>query len=199
MCQFEAIGALGEAARATPADDPHLASRLVSLGDAFAARLRHTGATRDRNAAIAAYAKAARQELAQPRDRIRAARAAADLVPDAAPGRAADFLETAVRLLGDLAPRALPRGDQQHQIREFASLASDAAAFALADERGTASRARRSRAQPARSWPRRAADAVAWHPRRPDGPTPTAPRHGQAVRGTAGTARRTGLHGRRRG
>ena len=82
---------LREATRATPADDPHLASRLASLGDAFAARLRYTGTKRDRNAAIAAYAKAASQELAQPSDRIRAARAAADLVPDAAPGRAAGF------------------------------------------------------------------------------------------------------------
>lgn len=141
----EAIEVLREATRATPADDPHLASRLASLGDAFAARLRHTGTKRDRNAAIAAYAKAASQELAQPSARVRAARAAADLVPDATPGRAADFLETAVRLLGDLAPRALPRGDQQHQIREFAGLASDAAAFTLADERGTAS-ARAARA-----------------------------------------------------
>ena len=141
----EAIRVLGEATRGTPADNPHLTNRLISLGDAFATRLRHTGTKRDRNAAIAAYAKAARQELAQPWDRIRAARAAADLVPDAAPGRAADFLETAVRLLGDLAPRALPRGDQQHQIREFAGLASDAAASALADERGTAS-ARAARA-----------------------------------------------------
>lgn len=141
----EAIEALREATRATPTDDPHLASRLASLGDAFAARLRHTGTKRDRNAAIAAYTKAASQELAQPSERIRAARAAADLVPDAASGRAADFLEAAVRLLPDLAPRALPRGDQQHQIREFAGLASDAAAFTLADERGTAS-ARAARA-----------------------------------------------------
>ena len=50
-----------------------------------------------------------------------------------------------MRLLGDLAPRALPRGDQQHQIREFAGLASDAAAFTLADARGSAS-ARAARA-----------------------------------------------------
>jgi hypothetical protein len=141
----EAIDVLREATRATPADDPHLPSRLASLGDAYAARMQHTGTKRDRNAAIAAYAKVASLELARPSERIRAARAAADLVPDGDPSRAADFLATAVRLLADLAPRALPRGDQQHQIREFGGLASDAAACTLADERGTAS-ARAARA-----------------------------------------------------
>jgi hypothetical protein len=141
----EAVEVLREATRATPPDDLHLASRLASLGNALAARLRCTGAKRDRNAAIASYTKAASQGLAQPSERIGAARAAADLVPEATPGRAADLLEAAVRLLGDLAPRALPRGDQQHQIREFAGLASDAAAFALADQRETgAARAARA-------------------------------------------------------
>jgi hypothetical protein len=142
----EAIKVLRHATRATPADDPHLASRLASLGDALAARLRRTRAKRDREAAINAYSQAASLELADPPTRIRAARAAADLVPDADPGRAADFLETAVRLLADIAPRMLPQGDQQHQVREFAGLASDAAAFALADERGTDAATRAVRA-----------------------------------------------------
>jgi hypothetical protein len=134
----EAIKVLRESTRTTPPDDPHMAGRLSNLGLAFATRLRVMGTKHDRKAAIAAYTKACRQKLAQPSERIRTARAAADLMANAAPGRAADLLETAVRLLGDIAPRALPWGDQQHQIREVAGLASDAAAFALADERGTA-------------------------------------------------------------
>lgn len=131
----EAIKLLRAAVRATRADDLGLAGRLATLGDGLTQRLRHTARKRDREAAIAAYEKAASLELADPSTRIRAARAAADLVPGEDPGRAADFLEAAIRLFGSLAPRTLARGDQQHAIKEITGLASDAAAFALADDR----------------------------------------------------------------
>ena len=130
-----AVEALEAAADATPDDDPHWAGRLSSLGDALSARFEHTEEESDRAAAISAYGKAVQQELAGPSVRIRAARAAAALTAQSDPGRAADFLEAAVRLLGEVAPRELARGDQQHQIREFTGLASDAAAFALTDDR----------------------------------------------------------------
>jgi len=127
-----AVELLRAAADATPRDDPQLAGRLTSLADTLTARFEHSGADPDRTEAVAAYAEAVRQELAGPSERIRAARAGAALIARSAPERAVGLLETAVRLLGELVPRGLARGDQQHQIREFAGLASDAAALALA-------------------------------------------------------------------
>src|ERR1019366_9037912 len=87
--------------------DPHWAGRLSSLGDALSAGFEHTKGESDRAAAISAYAKATRQELAGPSVRIRAARAAATLTAQSDPGRAAGFLEAAVRLLGEISPRGL--------------------------------------------------------------------------------------------
>ncbi len=130
-----AVEVLQAAVEATPEDDPHWAGRLSSLGDALSAGFEHTKGESDRAAAISAYARAVGQGLAGPSVRIRAARAAATLTAQSDPERAAGFLETAVRLLGEVAPRELARGDQQYQIREFAGLASDAAAFALTDGR----------------------------------------------------------------
>jgi hypothetical protein len=130
-----AVELLRTAGDATPRDDPQLAGRLTSLADTLTARFEQGGADPDRAEAVAAYAEASRQELAGPSVRIRAARAAAALIARSAPGRAAGLLERAVRLLGDVVPRELARGDQQYQIREFAGLASDAAALALGKRR----------------------------------------------------------------
>ncbi|GHI02866.1 hypothetical protein Scel_11870 [Streptomyces cellostaticus] len=71
--------------------------------------------------------------------RVRAARAAARLLAQSEAGRvrATDMLEAAVRLLPEVAPRQLARGDQQYALGGFAGLAGDAAALALADRRRT--------------------------------------------------------------
>jgi hypothetical protein len=130
-----AVELLRAAADATPRDDPQLAGRLASLADTLTARFEQSRADQDSTEAAAAYEEAVRQELAGPSVRIRAARAAAALIARSAPGRAAGLLESAVRLLGEVIPRELARGDQQYQIREFAGLASDAAALALGTRR----------------------------------------------------------------
>ena len=51
-----------------------------------------------------------------------------------------------MRLLPEVAPRQLERSDQQYAIGEFAGLAGDAAALALADPTGATSGERAARA-----------------------------------------------------
>jgi hypothetical protein len=128
-----AIAVVREAVAATPADHPGRARYLGSLAVALEIRGRHTGAAADLDAAVGAYAAAAAVVAAAPSERIRAGRAAALLTASTEPGRAADLLEDAVRLLPQVAPRFLERGDQQHAIAEFTGLAADAAALALTD------------------------------------------------------------------
>ncbi|GAA0437428.1 hypothetical protein Acor_49800 [Acrocarpospora corrugata] len=78
-----------------------------------------------------AFAEAAGMAEAPPSLRIGAGRQGARLSAD--PRRAARLMENAVRLLPTAAPYQLGRSDQQHLIGEFAGLAADAAALALAD------------------------------------------------------------------
>ena len=128
-----AIAALEAAVEATPADHPNQAMYLFNLGRALRTRFEHTGALTDREAAAAGYVRAAELGSAAPSVRIRAARAAAALMAGSDPTRAADLLETAVRLLPEVTPRRLDRSDQQYAISGFARLAGDAAALVLAN------------------------------------------------------------------
>jgi tetratricopeptide (TPR) repeat protein len=121
----EAIAALRHAVAATPDGHPNQAQYLSILGNALQAE----GDTTD---AIAVFSRAARSPSAQAPMRIMAARAAAMLLTEPAPGQAADLLELAVRLLPLAAPRLLTRTDQQHELSGLRFLASDAAALALA-------------------------------------------------------------------
>lgn len=100
------------------------------------------------------YLLAADTETATPAVRIRALREAAslttmqlNLASISVRKRTRDtaaLLENAVLLLPEVAPRQLARTDQQRHISGFAGLASDAAAYALADERRGQSRAQRA-------------------------------------------------------
>jgi hypothetical protein len=130
-----AIDLLEAAIGATQQEDPLLADRLSHLGDMLALRFDATSTTSDRDAAITAQARAAALELAPPSTRIKAARAAANLLAASSPGRAADLLDSAIQLLAEVAPRRLARSDQQHMIGQLAGLASEAAALTLADPR----------------------------------------------------------------
>jgi tetratricopeptide (TPR) repeat protein len=142
-----AIDAGRIAVEATGPSHAHRAGSLFNLGNALRARFERTGDLADREAAASAFITAAGLGLAAPSLRIRAARSAAAQVAQAKPGLAADLLENAVRLLGEVAPRQLARSDQQHAIGGVAGLASEAAAFALADLRGgTTSQQRAARA-----------------------------------------------------
>jgi tetratricopeptide (TPR) repeat protein len=141
--QFERSGALADldraittvaaAAEAVSVDDPHLAGFLVNLGNALLTRFQRARSRQDLEAAFSAYGQAVDVGGAEPWIRILAARQAASLIGRSEPGRAADLLETAVRLLPEVAPRQLERGDQQHALGGLAGLAGDAAALALAD------------------------------------------------------------------
>jgi tetratricopeptide (TPR) repeat protein len=128
-----AIEADRAAVTATPADHPDQAKFLGNLGMALRTRFRRTGAQADLDAAISVYTQAFEVGTAAASIRVRAARTAAGLAAQTEPGRAADLLGNAVRLLPEVTPRQLGRSDQQYAIGGFAGLAADAAALALAD------------------------------------------------------------------
>ncbi|KAA9379164.1 tetratricopeptide repeat protein [Microbispora cellulosiformans] len=129
----EAIQRQQQAVQVIPADHPDRAGMLSNLGIALQARFERTELQGDLDAALSAYMDAADIKAAAPSIRIGAARAGASLAASLQPGRAADLLEEAVRLLPQVAPPRLERSDQQHAIGRSAGLASDAAALALAD------------------------------------------------------------------
>ncbi|NGO48156.1 CHAT domain-containing tetratricopeptide repeat protein [Streptomyces ureilyticus] len=125
-----------DAVQATPDNHPDRAMYLSNLGNALQRRFERTGDQADLEAAVSAYTRAWEMDSAAPTFRVRAAWAVAELVAESTPGRAADMAEAAVRLLPEVTPRQLERGDQQHALGDFAGLAGDAAALALADPRG---------------------------------------------------------------
>ncbi|MEV5410337.1 CHAT domain-containing protein [Thermopolyspora sp. NPDC052614] len=141
----EAVRAGREAVRPAPSDHPDLAAYLINLGLALRARHGRDEAHADADEATACFERAAGLATAAPSLRIGAARHGASLsMPAHTPARmaahmparvsrAAGLLEQAVRLLPEVAPRRLERGDQQHALRAFAGLAADAAALALSD------------------------------------------------------------------
>lgn len=143
----EAVGLAREAVRATPHDHAHRAAYLANLGNALAMRGERSGAAQDRAEALAALDRSAATKAAAPWVRVRSARNAAEMVATSAPGRAAAFLERAVLILPEVAPRRLRRGDQQHALGAHAEgLAADAAALALADPEGGTPSQRATRA-----------------------------------------------------
>jgi tetratricopeptide (TPR) repeat protein len=129
-----ALEAGREAVATAPADHADRAQYLFELGFALRLRFEQLGEPADLEAALSLCEQVVEADSAAPSVRIRAARAAAvDLGGPVRPGRMADLLEVAVRLLPEVAPRGMERGDQQHAIGELAGLASDAAALALAN------------------------------------------------------------------
>ncbi|MEU0244213.1 CHAT domain-containing protein [Streptomyces sp. NPDC006235] len=158
----EAIEKGREAAGLLPPDHPDRAGVSSNLG--LALRLRHlrtrqdggfgdsaadggepatgpsktagTTADDDLREAVSVFTDAARTETAAPSLRVYAARSAADLTVSVDPGRAADLLELAVRLLPQVAPGQQERGDQQYELGRTAGLAGEAASLALAGPSG---------------------------------------------------------------
>ncbi|GAX51752.1 hypothetical protein [Streptomyces olivochromogenes] len=80
---------------------------------------------------VTTYIRDTETHMAPPWVRLQTAHAAAGLLADTAPGRAADLMETAVRLLPQVAPRRLGRADRQQALRGLTSLPHDAAALAV--------------------------------------------------------------------
>ncbi|MEU9247789.1 CHAT domain-containing protein [Streptomyces sp. NPDC048385] len=127
----EAVAAARASVAATPPGHPSWAGRMANLGRALEARFEHTGRRADRRAAVTTYTRATEMDTAPPWVRLQAAHAAAELLADTAPDRAANLMEAAVRLLPQLAPRRLGRADRQEALRGLNSLPHDAAALAL--------------------------------------------------------------------
>ncbi|WP_327742800.1 CHAT domain-containing protein [Streptomyces europaeiscabiei] len=122
-----------EALLAARTDDPGLHKHLRNLGASFHSRFESSGARADLEAAAACFTEASEVTVATPSHRIQVARVAAKLWVQAGSVRlAADVAESAVLLLPYVAPRRLERHDQQRMVSEFAGLASEAAALALA-------------------------------------------------------------------
>ncbi|WP_053760566.1 CHAT domain-containing protein [Streptomyces sp. AS58] len=132
-----AVDNLRIAVDSAPADDPDRAKYLYSLAGALRQRAVRTGSDTDRAAALTAYEKVTESTVAPPSVRIRAASVWASLIGRSDPARAAAVLEDAVRLLPEVAPRHLRRGDQQYALQGTAGLAADAAALALTAAAGS--------------------------------------------------------------
>lgn len=103
---------------------------VVRLAVAFGEAYECYGSHEYRDEAISLYQQAIRLS-ASPTFQITAARLGANQAADFAPGVAADFLETAVRLLPVAVSRQLSRADQQRALRQYAFLSNEAAELAL--------------------------------------------------------------------
>jgi tetratricopeptide (TPR) repeat protein len=157
----EAVDAARQALRAA-GDHFNRPKWLLVLGEALLTRItraKHrlgprdgSGPEQDRAQALAVLSELVRSPAAPPRLRVHGAKVGGWLaaVAPAAPGPqdlalACDFLETAVNLLTEVAPRRMRRAEQQGAIESAAGLADDAAALALAEPTSPpAQRARRA-------------------------------------------------------
>ncbi|MFE3188417.1 CHAT domain-containing protein [Nocardia sp. NPDC059240] len=127
----EAIVAIRQAVDAVPGDHPYHAIMVSNLGTALSARHAATHARVDLDEAISYFRAAVQLRTAKPSTRILTAQLAAEVAAVSRPDVVAELMETAVRLLPDVAPRQLQRSDQQYALGEYRGLASDAAALAL--------------------------------------------------------------------
>jgi tetratricopeptide (TPR) repeat protein len=121
-----AIAAARQAVAMTQPGSPDRAVHLAHLGNALKGRADLA------DEALAAYQAAVADTAGGSDIRIAAARAGATLVKNTRPEVAAQLLETAVGLLPAAIPRRLDWGDREHELSQFALLAGEAAALALA-------------------------------------------------------------------
>ncbi|MGP4051861.1 CHAT domain-containing protein [Streptomyces sp. 2A115] len=129
----EAVAILWEACDGLGPDRLEQPIVLLLLGDALHARFERDGDHADLAEAVRLIAQPASNPSLSPMARIMAAMQAGQLVGGSDPARAADFFESTVALLPQVAPRQLRRGDQQHALGRFAGLASNVAARTLGD------------------------------------------------------------------
>ncbi|WP_447035812.1 tetratricopeptide repeat protein [Streptomyces sp. DSM 118878] len=127
-----AVDAARQAVEGIPTGHSDRARYLSNLGLAVQTRFERLGAVADLDAAVQALVMASEVGSAAPSVRVQTGRAAGGLLASSDPGRAAELLEGAVRLLPEVAPRGLDRPDQQELLGGLAGLAGDAAALVLA-------------------------------------------------------------------
>ncbi|WP_161331723.1 CHAT domain-containing protein [Streptomyces sp. SID5789] len=133
----EAVEVGREAVRGAVAGQPEHAFYLHNLAQSLRIRGTRNDDAADLELAASTFVQAAETLSAAPAVRIQAARNAAHILGTNRAEQAADLLATAVNLLVETVPQQLRQGDQQHAIARFAGLAGEAAAFALADGRGS--------------------------------------------------------------
>jgi CHAT domain len=129
----QAITWLSEAVDATPADQPDRTMYLYNLAIALRTRFERTGQRADLNQAIEVYREGAGMLTAPPAWRVGAARGwgrCALLAGDG--GSAVEGYTAAIELLPLMAWHGLDQATREHHLREWAGLASDAAAAAIA-------------------------------------------------------------------
>ncbi|KAF8534365.1 CHAT domain-containing protein [Trichophaea hybrida] len=128
----QAILRVEEAVAATPLDHPDRARRLINLGIILISRFESTKHSHSRECAIKCFTECVALHSAPPTDRINAA---LQVSPMLAQGQnwadASEVTKTAVNLLPLVSSRSLGKNDQQHLIKQYAGLASRAAAAAL--------------------------------------------------------------------
>ena len=119
-----------EVLKSTPKDHPRIATYLLTQAEALQLRFEHTQSVDDRNSALDAYERSVRSNSCPPRERIKSARKATDLIYNQDPERASRLLSAAVDLLPLTSPRTGHRDDKQFSLGKFSGLASDAASLA---------------------------------------------------------------------
>ena len=115
-----------------PNDHPDRAIHLDSLGEALQARFERNGMRDDFARAIVVKEQAFALTSAPPSVRLKVARSLSRHLVGEDIHRAKSVLQTAVRLLPQISPRALKRGDQQYNISQFADITSRAVSLSLA-------------------------------------------------------------------
>jgi hypothetical protein len=128
----QAIDAARYAVDATPADRPARADYLFNLATALRTRFEARGVLDDLNTAIIAYREAVAVAAASPRVRVLAASSWGQCALQA--GNSSSAVEgyaAAIELLPLVAWHGLDQATREHVLREWAGLASDAAAAAV--------------------------------------------------------------------
>ncbi|GAA1006966.1 CHAT domain-containing protein [Acrocarpospora pleiomorpha] len=111
---------------------PDQADALRTLGTGLELRYRATEDPADRDKSFTALEEAIRIESASPSTRVQIAMLASGLAAPDDPARAAELLDSAVRLLPETMPRRLDHADRLAHTRRVTGVAADAAALALA-------------------------------------------------------------------
>ena len=128
----QAITYFRAAADATPAGHPNRSAVLSNLGVALRTRFERTGQHADVDQALEAFRQGAGVLTASPRQRLAAARGWGECgLLAGIPGSAAEGYTAAIELLPLVTWHGLDQPTREHHLREWAGLASDAAAAAV--------------------------------------------------------------------
>jgi CHAT domain/Tetratricopeptide repeat len=134
----EAVTCFRTAAGATPASHPERAGILFNLGQALRARFEHTRQQPDLDGAIAAFQEGASSTTGLPGQRVNSAVGWAECEMEAGrPRRAVPGYAAAIDLLPLAVWHGLDQKTREHRLQEWAGLASDAAAAAVAADQPT--------------------------------------------------------------